>query len=519
MSYLMMEGKTVPLNFGPLKGADASARLTGPCGDTMEFWVCLDGDKLGLVSFTTDGCEHSLRCGSAMAALGCGLPLDHVDSLSEQEILAVAGSIPDDSVHCATLALATWKAALQGILPSKAEETCNNDCSHCSAGECQDRVPTAAPVPGRIKNRILVLSGKGGVGKSTVAVNTAAGLALRGHRVGLLDIDLHGPSIPTMLGATEATISTSEGLILPLSVPGIRNLKVFSVGFLLRNPDDAVVWRGPMKAGAIKQFLNEVDWGDLDYLIVDCPPGTGDEQLAVIQELGNPEGALIVTTPQEVSAVDVRRSITFCQQMHVPILGVVENMSGFLCPACGHTTAVFSAGGGRTMADHYQVPFLGSIPLDPAIGQSGDAGAVFVQQHAQTALAGVFARILDRLDATSEKAASATKIAVPVAEGLLDPHFGHCNALEVFTVDATSGTVSEPDILIPPPHEPGLLPRWLHDHGIGVVIAGGLGQKAKELFEARGIQVLTGAPLLAPVELVRRHLEGTLTTGANSCDH
>ncbi len=398
MTDILMEGKYTPLSFGPLKGADGNARLTGPCGDTMEFWVRMDGDTIGLVSFTTDGCQHSLRCGSAMAALGCGLPLDKVDSLSEQDVLAVAGSIPEDSAHCATLALATWKAALQGLMPPALEESCNKDCAHCSEGECQDRVAATPKIQGRIKNRILVLSGKGGVGKSTVAVNTAAGLALRGHQVGLLDIDLHGPSIPTMLGAAGASVVSSGGMILPLTVPGLRNLKMFSVGFLLRNFDDAVVWRGPMKAGAIKQFLNEVDWGDLDYLIIDCPPGTGDEQLAIIQELGDPEGALIVTTPQEVSAVDVRRSITFCQKMNVPILGVVENMSGFLCPSCGHSTDIFSSGGGRIMAEHYQVPFLGKIPIDPAIGQSGEEGQAFVQKHSQAVNTKVFSNILDQLD-------------------------------------------------------------------------------------------------------------------------
>ncbi|MFA5757351.1 MAG: Mrp/NBP35 family ATP-binding protein, partial [Smithellaceae bacterium] len=180
----------------------------------------------------------------------------------------------------------------------------------------------------RIQHKIVVLSGKGGVGKSTVAVNLATALALHGLRVGLLDVDIHGPSVPTMLGLEGESLKGNPGELFPVEFGG---LKVMSLGFLLQNPDDAVIWRGPMKMGVIKQFLTDVNWGDLDYLIIDAPPGTGDEPLSLCQLIQPLTGAVIVTTPQKIAAIDVRKSISFCRRVNVPVLGVVENMSGFVC--------------------------------------------------------------------------------------------------------------------------------------------------------------------------------------------
>ncbi|HPS03424.1 MAG TPA: Mrp/NBP35 family ATP-binding protein, partial [Candidatus Sumerlaeota bacterium] len=194
----------------------------------------------------------------------------------------------------------------------------------------------------RIRHKVVVLSGKGGVGKSTVAVNIATALMMEGKRVGLLDVDIHGPSVPTMLGLEGQTIIGSDDGLLPIE---IGNLKVMSLGFLLQDPDDAVIWRGPMKMGVIKQFLKDVAWGDLDYLIIDSPPGTGDEPLSVCQLIGSLDGAVVVTTPQRVASVDVRKSIMFCRQLDVTVLGVVENMSGFVCPKCGEVTQILPAGG------------------------------------------------------------------------------------------------------------------------------------------------------------------------------
>jgi Mrp family chromosome partitioning ATPase len=219
-------------------------------------------------------------------------------------------------------------------------------------------------------------------------------LSLAGKRVGLLDIDIHGPSVPTMLGLEDIMTSGSEGGLLP---PELEGMKVMSIGFLLPSRNDAVIWRGPMKHNAIKQFLKDVIWGDLDYLIVDSPPGTGDEPLAVCQLIDGLDGALIVTTPQRVSEVDVRKSITFCHQLRVPVLGVVENMSGFICPKCGEITHILPSGGGKRLAAGSRVPFLGAIPMDPAIAEACDSGHVFIQHYSTTATAQLMQHIIEPL--------------------------------------------------------------------------------------------------------------------------
>ncbi len=246
----------------------------------------------------------------------------------------------------------------------------------------------------RIQHKIVVLSGKGGVGKSTVAVNLATALALGGLRVGLLDVDIHGPSVPTMLGLEGATLKGTPGELLPVEFGG---LKVMSIGFLLHNPDDAIIWRGPMKMGVIKQFLTDVNWGDLDYLIVDAPPGTGDEPLSLCQLIQPLDGAVIVTTPQKVAAIDVRKSISFCRQLNVPVLGVVENMSGFICPKCGEVTQILPEGGGRKIAADMNVPFLGAIPLDQNIAQSGDSGKVFIYHASETPTGKIMQGVIDQI--------------------------------------------------------------------------------------------------------------------------
>ncbi len=246
----------------------------------------------------------------------------------------------------------------------------------------------------RIGHKIAVLSGKGGVGKSTVAVNLATALALNGLRVGLLDIDIHGPSVPTMLGLEGQSLKGNPGEIFPVEFGG---LKVMSIGFLLQNPDDAVIWRGPMKMGVIKQFLTDVNWGDLDYLIIDLPPGTGDEPLSLCQLIQPLTGSVIVTTPQKVAAVDVRKSISFCRRLEVPVLGVVENMSGFVCPKCGELTQILPEGGGRKIASDMDVPFLGAIPLDPGIAQSGDSGKVFIYHSSKTPTGIILQEIIDQI--------------------------------------------------------------------------------------------------------------------------
>ncbi len=228
-----------------------------------------------------------------------------------------------------------------------------------------------------IAHKIIVLSGKGGVGKSSIAVNLAVWLSMQGKRMGLLDVDIHGPSVPKLLGLVgKAAVGTADK-ILPLHYGD--NLKVMSIGFLLGDERQAVIWRGPMKHNIIRQFINNVEWGDLDYLIVDCPPGTGDEPLSAVQTLTEVDGAVVVTTPQDVAVADVRRCMEFCNQVNLKVLGVIENMSGFVCPHCGGRTDIFSNNGGREVADEFGAAFLGNIPIDAEMARLADDGKSLVE--------------------------------------------------------------------------------------------------------------------------------------------
>ncbi|WP_082090456.1 Mrp/NBP35 family ATP-binding protein [Methanosarcina sp. MTP4] len=226
----------------------------------------------------------------------------------------------------------------------------------------------------RIKRKIMVMSGKGGVGKSTIAANLAAGLALRGYRVGLLDCDIHGPTVPTIFGLESSRPEVNEQGIIPVRV--FSNLSVMSVGFLLENKDSPVIWRGPAKMGAIKQFLEEVYWGELDYLIIDLPPGTGDEPLSVAQLIPNCDGSVIVTTPQDVALVSVRKSINFSSKLNVPVIGIVDNMNGLVCPHCGEMINVFGSGGVEKASQDFNVPVIAELPIEPKVAEMEDKGTV-----------------------------------------------------------------------------------------------------------------------------------------------
>ncbi|MFZ5427847.1 MAG: P-loop NTPase [Thermodesulfobacteriota bacterium] len=244
----------------------------------------------------------------------------------------------------------------------------------------------------RIKSKIVVLSGKGGVGKSTVAANLAAGLALEGLKTGLMDVDVHGPSIPRITGLAGTKPRMAGDAILP--VEWNWNLKVVSMGFFLADPDEPVIWRGPVKGGVIKQFLTQVAWGDLDCLVVDCPPGTGDEPLCVMQMLGRDAAALVVTSPQEVAIDDVRRSIAFCRELGNPVLGIVENLSGFVCTQCGAVHDIFKSGGGERLAGAAGAPFLGSIPIDGEVGRAADNGEAYLAVKGISPAAQAFKRVV-----------------------------------------------------------------------------------------------------------------------------
>lgn len=246
-----------------------------------------------------------------------------------------------------------------------------------------------------IKHKIVVLSGKGGVGKTTVATNLAVSFAERGKKSGILDVDIYGPNVPKLLGL-EGQHPNAEGeFINPIIGP--LDVKVMSMAFLLRKEDDAVAWRGPLVAKAISQFLSNVKWGDLDILIVDLPPGTGDEILSILQTIPDLDGVVIVSTPQEVAVLDARRAIQLVEKMGVPILGIVENMAEFICPKCGESYKIFGEGAARSAADEYGVEHLGTLPLDPRVIVLSDKGTPFVIEDPDSKAAKSFKMLVDRL--------------------------------------------------------------------------------------------------------------------------
>jgi ATP-binding protein involved in chromosome partitioning len=247
-----------------------------------------------------------------------------------------------------------------------------------------------------IKKKIMVMSGKGGVGKSTVAANLASKLAERGNKVGLLDADIHGPSIPKMFGIEDTRPEVDENGIVPISVT--ENLSVMSVALLLEDKDAPVIWRGPAKMAAIKQFLEDVSWGKLDYLIVDLPPGTGDEPLSIAQLIEKMEGAVVVTTPQDVALVSVRKSIKFAEILKVPVIGIVENMAGIICPHCDEKIDIFGRGGVEKASTDFNVPVLGELPMDPKIAEIEDSGKVHTDINEEMLWGKEFASIVDSVE-------------------------------------------------------------------------------------------------------------------------
>lgn len=247
----------------------------------------------------------------------------------------------------------------------------------------------------KIRHKLFIMSGKGGVGKSSVTVNTAAALAAKGFKVGILDVDIHGPSIPGLLGIKDAGLEADRGgLLNPAKVSD--NLYVVSMDSLLKDKDTAVLWRGPKKSAAIRQFVSDVSWGDLDFLLIDSPPGTGDEHMTVLKTIPDAT-SVVVTTPQEVSLADVRKAVNFLQYAKANVLGVVENMSGLACPHCGEEIELFKKGGGKKLAEKYGLEFLGAIPLDPATVVAADRGVPVVMLEEETAAKAGFQNLADNI--------------------------------------------------------------------------------------------------------------------------
>lgn len=278
----------------------------------------------------------------------------------------------------------------------------------CASGEAKKPDPAVADVKDRlagVKRKILVLSGKGGVGKSTVSAQLSFGFAARDMDAGLLDVDICGPSVPRMLGLVGQDVHQSSEGWSPVYVDD--KLAVMSIGFMLPNQDDAIIWRGPRKNGLIKQFLTDVNWGPLDALVIDTPPGTSDEHLSIVTYLqdSSMDGAVIVTTPQEVSLMDVRKEINFCKKVNLPVIGVIENMSGFVCPGCGREETIFapSTGGAEEMCRKMQVPFLGRIPLDGHVAKAGDAGVPLTQLNPDSKVAKAIDDVVGKILSETDK--------------------------------------------------------------------------------------------------------------------
>jgi ATP-binding protein involved in chromosome partitioning len=303
-------------------------------------------------------------------------------------------------------------------------EECDGKCSSCSTSDgCNDHRKQQYEQEqklklklSKIKHKIAIISGKGGVGKSTVTANLAMAFAIQGHKdkVGVLDADIHGPCIPKMLGLKgQKLVGGPGGLLFP--VTGKLGIKVVSMDFLLPNDEAPVIWRGPLKMKIIQQFLSDVTWGDLDYLLVDLPPGTGDEPLSVIQLIPDMDGVVIVTMPSEVSEAVVKKSVSFAKQVGVPVIGIIENMSGFVCPECGAKIDVFKAGGGKRIADDMNIPYLGSIPLDPKICNDSDGGLSFIVENKTSPATKAFLEIVKEIEQFLEHTEPSEKATKPKA--------------------------------------------------------------------------------------------------------
>jgi ATP-binding protein involved in chromosome partitioning len=388
-----------------------------------------------------------------------------------------------------------------------------------------------------IKHRLVVMSGKGGVGKSTVATNLAVALAASGHRVGILDGDVHGPNIPKMLGLEGASPQAGPSGLLPLEA--FPNLTVMSMAFLLPDCDTPVAWRGPMKHTLFQQFLCDVDWGGLDYLVVDLPPGTGDEPMSIAQILGSPLWAVIVTTPQDVALLDSRKSVVFAKSLNMNILGIIENMSGLVCPHCAGKIDLFKTGGGEKAAQELMIPFLGAIPIDPVVVLAGDSGIPISHLDSGSQVSDIFRDLASRTDRVVKNGKGplpfaaadnlneieterrsrhmlSKTVAVPsMHPGGLDAvrsgHFGHCDVFTLIHVE--NGEIREVSVVHNPPHQQGGCQapvNLLHQNRADALIVGGIGMRPLMGFRQVGIDVYYGPEGETVGAVVDRLLKGNL---------
>ncbi len=397
-----------------------------------------------------------------------------------------------------------------------------SSCESCaSKGVCGiDEEKMLKPVLSRIKHKLMVMSGKGGVGKSTVAACLAITLAQKGYKVGLLDVDLHGPSIPHLLNLKGfLDIAPEEQKILPKKV--MPNLEVVSIECLMADKDQAVIWRGPLKHSAIRQFLADVVWEELDYLVIDSPPGTGDEPLSVAHLIPDAK-AIIVTTPQEVALADVRKSITFCRQVQMDIVGLVENMSGFICPHCGKHVDIFKTGGGEKTAAQKGIAFLGKLPLDLKVVEAGDAGNLleFFKTNPDSPYVQAFHQvgdaIIEQLKRMEVKPVSLAeiramkeyKVAIPLKEGKPAPFLTESDELAL--VHVKNGEIKKVEKLQPAEETGGVTPMAIVHLGANLVMTKRMKEKAKYIFYKNKVGVVLDISDLSPEELVQKFIAGEI---------
>ncbi len=371
-----------------------------------------------------------------------------------------------------------------------------------------------------IRRTIAVLSGKGGVGKSLVTALLATYLARTGkYRVGILDADVTGPSIPTLFGAADFKPKGTDQGLFPVRTHS--DIQLMSINLLLEDPAAPVIWRGPILANTVKQFWSEVIWGDLDFLLLDMPPGTGDIPLTVFQSLPL-DGIIIVTSPQDLVSLIVQKAIHMAQMMQIPILGLVENMSHVICPHCGEQFSVFGESKTEQVARDAGIPYLGSLPIDPDLARLSDEGAI-ERIHKDylgdclAALEKVPARGLDfhmPPAPAQAQAAPIDKVALAATDGQMAEHFGHCAEFVIYDLQP-DGSFSK-EVVANPGHKPGFLPNFLHEKGVKTMIAGGIGSAAIEIFEEKGIKVYTGASGSVD-EVFNCYKDGRLESSGTAC--
>lgn len=383
-----------------------------------------------------------------------------------------------------------------------------------------------------IRRVIAVVSGKGGVGKSMVTSLLAAAMQRTGQKVGILDADITGPSIPKLFGVqNQRPVPTEAGLLPVVSKHGMQ---VMSINVLLDDAESPVVWRGPILANTVKQFWTDVIWGDLDFMFLDMPPGTGDVPLTVFQSIPL-DGIVIVTSPQDLVSMIVKKAVNMAKKMDIPIIGIVENMSHVICPGCGETIKIFGDSVTEELALEWGIPFLGSLPIDPRLTELSDKGqiesaAIDYLDKAIIAMKKIPAKGEPETDtiAPAEETAPASaqgstqevtvkKIAIAAEGHSVCEHFGHCEGFNIYTTQ--NGVIVAKDFLANPGHKPGLLPNLLNDQGVHVVIAGGMGAGAIEIFNEKGIDVITGARGMVD-QTIATYLDGKLLSTGSVChDH